>query len=194
LRRPWDDLQNRYDRHADHAAQLPPNGRCWPEGLVQASDGNLYGTTNAGGFTTSVYGNMSGTCGTVFKMTPTGALTTVHIFNYTDGGNPGGGSDPGCRWKHLRDHGRRRDCWPWISLSNHSNRHVYHGTQLRPENWRWCAPSGTGPAHQRDPVRADRSWRRNVSYHGCPTRVACCSVCRFLEAHWLEFLASRLTE
>ena len=30
-----------------------------------------------------------GTCGTVFKMTPTGAFSTLHIFNYTDGGNPG---------------------------------------------------------------------------------------------------------
>jgi len=62
-----------------------------PTGLVQASDGNFYGTTNSGGFSNSncSNGNVSGTCGTVFKMTPTGALTTLHIFNYTDGGNPG---------------------------------------------------------------------------------------------------------
>ena len=62
-----------------------------PEGLVQASDGSFYGTTNGGGFSNSncIYGNVPGTCGTVFKMTPTGALTTLHIFNYTDGGNPG---------------------------------------------------------------------------------------------------------
>lgn len=62
-----------------------------PEGVVQASDGNFYGTTNGGGFSNSScsYGNVPGTCGTVFKMTPTGALTTLHIFNYTDGGNPG---------------------------------------------------------------------------------------------------------
>ena len=62
-----------------------------PEGLVQATDGNFYGTTNSGGFSNSncSYGNNPGTCGTVFKMTPTGAFTTLHIFNYTDGANPG---------------------------------------------------------------------------------------------------------
>ena len=62
-----------------------------PEGLVQASDGDFYGTTNSGGFSNSNCnsGNTAGTCGTVFKVTPAGAFTTLHIFNYTDGGNPG---------------------------------------------------------------------------------------------------------
>ena len=62
-----------------------------PEGLVQASDGNFYGTTNSGSFSNSncAYGNNPGSCGTVFKMTPTGTFTTLHIFSYTDGGNPG---------------------------------------------------------------------------------------------------------
>jgi len=57
-----------------------------PAGVVQGSDENFYGTTNSGGFSNSncSYGNIPGTCGTVFKMTPTGALTTLHIFNYTD--------------------------------------------------------------------------------------------------------------
>jgi uncharacterized repeat protein (TIGR03803 family) len=57
--------------------------------LIQAIDGNYYGTTYAGG----VYNNCSvpsgsGTCGTVFKMTPGGSLTTLHSFNGGDGGNP----------------------------------------------------------------------------------------------------------
>ena len=39
--------------------------------LVQATDGNLYGTTYSGG----VSGN-----GTVFKITPTGTLTTLYRF------------------------------------------------------------------------------------------------------------------
>ncbi len=39
--------------------------------LVQASDGNFYGTTNEGG----AYGY-----GTVFKITPSGTLTTLHSF------------------------------------------------------------------------------------------------------------------
>ena len=51
--------------------------------LVQASDGNFYGTTEAGG----AYGY-----GSVFKMTPAGMLTTLYSFcsqpNCTDGAGP----------------------------------------------------------------------------------------------------------
>jgi uncharacterized repeat protein (TIGR03803 family) len=44
----------------------------WPwAGLVQASDGNLYGTTNEGG----AYG-----AGTVYQITTSGALTTIYSF------------------------------------------------------------------------------------------------------------------
>jgi uncharacterized repeat protein (TIGR03803 family) len=49
-------------------------------GVIQAKDGNFYGTT-AGG--PSVYG-------TVFRMTPKGAVTTLHTFNLNDGFLPGG--------------------------------------------------------------------------------------------------------
>jgi uncharacterized repeat protein (TIGR03803 family) len=49
-------------------------------GLVQASDGNLYATTQAGGD----YGG-----GTVFKITPSGTLTTLHSFGGADGAAPG---------------------------------------------------------------------------------------------------------
>jgi len=45
-------------------------------GLVQATDGNFYGTTIAGG----AHGG-----GTVFKITPSGTLTTLHSFDVTDG-------------------------------------------------------------------------------------------------------------
>jgi uncharacterized repeat protein (TIGR03803 family) len=51
-------------------------------GLIQASDGNFYGTTYVGG-TPGV--------GTVFKITPGGALTTLHSFMGTDGEEPEGG-------------------------------------------------------------------------------------------------------
>ncbi|HUI41875.1 MAG TPA: choice-of-anchor tandem repeat GloVer-containing protein [Terriglobia bacterium] len=63
----------------------------WPgAGLVQATNGNLYGTTAAGGAnTTGCYGNG---CGTVFKITPSGTLTTLHSFcsqsTCTDGAEP----------------------------------------------------------------------------------------------------------
>jgi len=44
--------------------------------LVQATNGDLYGTTAAGGASDVCYGG----CGTVFKMTPSGILTTIHTF------------------------------------------------------------------------------------------------------------------
>src|SRR5580658_301092 len=50
--------------------------------LVQGTDGNFYGTTSAGG----AHGH-----GTVFRMTPAGALTTLHSFRSTDGSHPYGG-------------------------------------------------------------------------------------------------------
>ncbi len=46
-------------------------------GLVQGSDGNFYGTTYLGGSSTTCAG---GGCGTVFKITPAGGLTTLHSF------------------------------------------------------------------------------------------------------------------
>jgi uncharacterized repeat protein (TIGR03803 family) len=52
--------------------------------LVQASDGNFYGTTSAGG-TNGIYSKY----GTIFQITPQGALTTLHIFIAgSEGRNP----------------------------------------------------------------------------------------------------------
>src|SRR5579864_2470932 len=51
---------------------------------VQGTDGNFYGTTNAGGANCS----SNGGCGTVFKITPSGRLTTLHSFNGANGKNP----------------------------------------------------------------------------------------------------------
>lgn len=52
--------------------------------LVQGADGNFYGATGNGG---------AGSDGTVFLITPAGALTTLHSFTQTgaDGGIPEGG-------------------------------------------------------------------------------------------------------
>ncbi len=48
-------------------------------GLILATDGNFYGTTQSGGANRS---------GTVFKITPNGVLTTLHSFNSRDGAMP----------------------------------------------------------------------------------------------------------
>jgi uncharacterized repeat protein (TIGR03803 family) len=62
-------------------------------GLVQATDGNFYGTTPFGGpYNTNCF---FGGCGTIFKITPAGTLTTLYSFcsqtNCSDGTNPYGG-------------------------------------------------------------------------------------------------------
>jgi uncharacterized repeat protein (TIGR03803 family) len=52
--------------------------------LIQAADGNFYGTTSAGGGA----GCPVNGCGTVFKMTPSGSVTVLHAFT---GGSDGEG-------------------------------------------------------------------------------------------------------
>ncbi|MFZ0312254.1 MAG: choice-of-anchor tandem repeat GloVer-containing protein [Candidatus Korobacteraceae bacterium] len=53
-----------------------------PSALIQATDGNFYGTTLYGGSNKSC---TDAGCGTVFKITPSGTLTTLHSFNGLDG-------------------------------------------------------------------------------------------------------------
>ncbi len=54
--------------------------------LVQGTDGNLYGTTGQGG----TYTNCPAYCGTIFKLTPAGSLTTLHSFDGTHNDLPRG--------------------------------------------------------------------------------------------------------
>jgi uncharacterized repeat protein (TIGR03803 family) len=59
----------------------------WPFGLVQAEDGDLYGTTEFGGLTyTLCWFNGPSGCGTIFKISPTGTFTSLYVF-CTQGGN-----------------------------------------------------------------------------------------------------------
>ena len=59
---------------------LGDGGYPWA-GLVQGNDSNFYGTTEQGG----VNGPDPGT---VFKITPSGTLTTLHSFFFIDGWHP----------------------------------------------------------------------------------------------------------
>ena len=68
-----------------------PDGAFPVAGVVQASDGNLYGTTSYGGSSTQCFPG----CGTVFQIASTGALTNLHSFctqpECADGTIPSGG-------------------------------------------------------------------------------------------------------
>jgi uncharacterized repeat protein (TIGR03803 family) len=59
----------------------------YPNNLTAGSDGNMYGTTEAGGFisTTGVCQNLG--CGVVFRVTPPGTFTVLHALNGTDEAN-----------------------------------------------------------------------------------------------------------
>ncbi|HTV33744.1 MAG TPA: choice-of-anchor tandem repeat GloVer-containing protein [Methylocella sp.] len=57
-------------------------------GLIADEEGNLYGTTFEGGKPGCDAGEYGKGCGTVFKLTPRGTLTTLHAFT---GGSDGGG-------------------------------------------------------------------------------------------------------
>ncbi len=53
-----------------------PDGQTPKGAIIQASDGNFYGTTAAGG---------ANGFGSIYKMTPAGALTILHSFSEDDG-------------------------------------------------------------------------------------------------------------
>ena len=58
--------------------------------FVLGTDGNFYGTTPEGGdLKCGAYGLYFG-CGTIFSMTPSGTITTLHTFEGADGDNPEG--------------------------------------------------------------------------------------------------------
>jgi uncharacterized repeat protein (TIGR03803 family) len=70
-----------------HTFDQVDGGRFPAAGLVQATNGDLYGTTSAGGDLDCEDG-----CGTIFKITVGGTLTTLHSFHYwTDGAYPTAG-------------------------------------------------------------------------------------------------------
>jgi uncharacterized repeat protein (TIGR03803 family) len=65
------------------------NSGIFPNGIMEGSDDNFYGTTSAGGTNSAA--------GTVFSMTPGGAFTVLHFFVGTAGGRtPYGSLVQGC--------------------------------------------------------------------------------------------------
>jgi len=76
-----------FDGTEDASGSLPTAA------LVQGTDGNLYGTTFAGGADSGCTSLHVVGCGTVFKITPSSTLTTLHSFaGYpTDGAYPEAG-------------------------------------------------------------------------------------------------------
>src|ERR1022692_816462 len=71
-------------------AGYPTDGAGPFAGLVQATNGDLYGTTNSGGDN----GAPNGGDGTVFQITPGGALTTLYSFCSQGGTSCTDGADP----------------------------------------------------------------------------------------------------
>jgi uncharacterized repeat protein (TIGR03803 family) len=74
-----------------HTFNSPEGGEGLNGGVIQGTDGNFYGTTFSGGTPSN---SCPSGCGTVFKMTRAGAVTTLYSFcpqNYCpDGKNPVG--------------------------------------------------------------------------------------------------------
>jgi uncharacterized repeat protein (TIGR03803 family) len=69
-----------------------PTGE-YPSTLIQATDGNFYGTTARGGLNTcrGAYGSGDG-CGTIFEVSPSGTLTALYNFCPKKGCADGGDS------------------------------------------------------------------------------------------------------
>jgi uncharacterized repeat protein (TIGR03803 family) len=59
-----------------------------PYTLIQGTSGDFYGTTLEGGNPNACQGQ--GGCGTIFRMSPSGTLTTLYSFSGTDGQGPDG--------------------------------------------------------------------------------------------------------
>lgn len=59
-----------------------------PLSLIQATDGNFYGTTEHGGTRSC---RQRSQCGTIFRFTPSGELITLHNFDSGDGEDPSSG-------------------------------------------------------------------------------------------------------
>jgi len=65
----------------------------WPHSLIRDGAGNLYGVTAYGGDLNCFFDSTG--CGTIFKLSPSGSLTTLHAFTQTEDGATTEGEFPG---------------------------------------------------------------------------------------------------
>jgi hypothetical protein len=105
--------------------------------LVQASDGNLYGTVSTGGDPSCAPGGYSTGCGTLFQITPGGKLTTIWLRSLC-------GVGPNHQRGLLRCNARRRH-WQWrrglrsglrYDLHHHRKWYADDPLQLQLHGWR----------------------------------------------------------
>jgi uncharacterized repeat protein (TIGR03803 family) len=66
------------------------DGGLLQSGLIQATDGNFYGVASEGGTPSLCPHNFAPGCGTIYRLTPSGALTVLHDFTFADGTQPYG--------------------------------------------------------------------------------------------------------
>jgi len=83
-----------YNFTYDSTTNTAVNGAYPYGGLVQGRDGNFYGTTSGGGNAGAVCNGNLG-CGVIFKITPAGKFTLLHIFNGALAKIPEGGGPVG---------------------------------------------------------------------------------------------------
>ena len=131
-----------------------------PDGLVQGTDGNFYGTTYTGGDIANQ------PLGTVFKITPSGTLTTLHDFNGAVWRRwPRSGAGPRHQRELLRDnHGGRgnRNSGTFFEITPSgtlTTLHSFNGTD-EPRRIR----SWAGPGHRRELLRDNEGGRRTNGY------------------------------
>ena len=131
--------------------------------LIQATNGDLYGTTNTGG----AYGGGAYGGGTVFKIIPSGTLTTLYSF-CSQSGCPDG-EYPDGRLVQATNGDLYGTTNTGANGSGGTVRHADDAIQLllpKRVHGRRKPLGGAGPGHQRRPLRDNRVWRGVQRWHG----------------------------
>ena len=123
-------------------------------GLIQGTDGNFYGTTINGGTAD----------GTVFQITPSGTVTTLHFFSGGDGSFP---TEPYPRQRRqlLRNDHLWRLRRRWHCVSADAFRVAHHARQLHLRQWSQSVRR-VSSRQRRKLLRDDERWRHRKGRHG----------------------------